>query len=480
MSTVEAVVAALPYEKDPYPPFQYTFDTVEALERLIGAPFPDDFRWYLENIGWRKLDYDHQTILVPRGEYIHALAFEAVENEVFAIGRYNDFIAGREGAFLQGDRKRYFPFARINGGNPQVSLWLLINLNGEDCGAIWAVRSIGHFDKEAPSQPLRIADDLAALLAQIGPEKKLGRVAEKNNEALFARLLADYIAAPRYQPTRAAEPDALIRAVFERPGEIVFDGARNVEYQHRAYGQRMESFEAFAAKAEWYSKEAAGERSLFPGPLRRREIKIGAPRVFDDVYAFNDGKHGFRLVAVDCLVGDGFRLREHYLLHSDQRQWTLLRRHDATIDDVRMKGVGTLAFDATYKWKLKKKVTPAWSELPIELHVDGEEDALTAERIAFIKDVIARAEFKPEFEAHVFELYSGRMYPEFEAMSDDEKAEWQDCYPKLAQPREIWRLLGKKGAIYIRSDREFEIYTDASWDLEHGLTARVADWRIEP
>jgi hypothetical protein len=475
---IESVVAAIRYEKDPYFPFQYSPEEIAELEDCIGKPFPDVFRWYLLNVGWRKIDYDHQTILVRRGDYLHDLQFEAAENQVFSLSGYNDFAEGKEGGLLSHDRRLYFPFGQIKGGNPQIALRLLVSVNDENRGSIWAVRTIGHYGDQNPSQPIRIADDMASFLEQIGPDKKLRPVAERNNEALFERLMADYLASTSTRPTAAADPQTLIMSFFERPGEMIFDGARNLEYQYRVNGQRIENEVEFSEKADWFAKKLPSNPYHAPPPLLRREIKIGAALEFDRTYVFNQRKHNYVTVTVESLVGDNNRLKEEYLLHHGKDGWTMLRRYEGSIGDVRIKDVGTFAFDSTYKWKLKKKFTPAWSERPFELHVSGEEDALTAPRIAFVKEVIGNAAFKPTFEAHVFRLYTETMYPEFEAMPDDEKAEWADCYPKISVPGEIWKLFGKKRSLYVDSDDEFSLAADACWDPEHGLTMAVKQWRI--
>jgi hypothetical protein len=476
---IEKAVAAIPYEKDPYSPFQYSPERIGELEDRIGKPFPDDFRWYLVDVGWRKIDYDYRTILIKRGDYLHDLQFEAAENEVFSLRGYNDFVEGKEGDLLPHDSKLYFPFGQLKGGNPQISLRLLVSLNDGNRGSIWAVQTIGYYGDQEPSQPIRIADDMASFLEQIGPDKKLRPVAESNNEKLFDRLMMDYLAATSITPTTATDPGVLITAFFERPGEMIFDGAHNVEYQHRVNAQRIENEAEFAEKADWFATKLPSNPYHAPPPLLRREIRIGEAQVFDRAYAFNQRQHDYSLVTVQSLVGDSNRLEEEYLLHRGKGGWTMLRRYGATIGDVRVKDVGTFAFDSTYKWKLKKKVTPAWSELPFELHASGEEDALTAARIAFIKELIGNAAFKPVFEAYVFRLYTEMMYPEFEAMPDDEKKEWADSYPKITAPGEIWTLFGKKRAIHVESDDEFSIAADACWDAEHGLTMTVRQWRIE-
>ncbi|MEZ0471556.1 SMI1/KNR4 family protein [Luteimonas salinilitoris] len=476
--TIIQAVERLPYEKDSYAPFRYELEVIERLENLLGGPLPDDFRWYLANVGWRKIEYRKGSLLVPFGEYLQVLAFEAAENQVFAVSGYNDFVRGREGTRLPGEPREYFPFGQIKGGNPHVSLRLLVRLSDEGRGSIWAAHTVAHCDKDEVPEPLRLADDLAGFLSHLDPDRELAPIAERSNNALFNRLLENQLTSQGIEPTTAADPESLLAAFFKTPQTFVFDGARNVEYQYRFYGHGIANAAIFSQKAGWFSRPGDNRSGLFPAPLQRSEIVFGAPRVFDFPLVGSEGKNGFRLLTAESRVGDGFQLTEHFLAHEDEGRWTLVRRHDATIDDVRIKGVGTFTFDATYKWKLKKKVTPAWSELPAELRVEGEEDALNSMRIAFIKEVMARREFKQVFEARGFQIYTGRMYPEFEAMTNDEKEEWADCYPRLARSDEIWQLLGKKLTVTVLSDADFHIHTDAKWDPEHGLTVEVKAWQI--
>lgn len=472
-------VASLPFETSPSFAYQYSEADISSLETVIGRPLPDDLRWYLLHVGWREIVSGQRTILVPRGDYLLEMEFKAVEHSAFVRRQYQEFIAGPEGRRLAHDPRLYVPFGQLRGGgNPQVTLRLLASLNDANRGSIWAVQAIGHFDDQTPPEPIPLGDDLAAVLAQIGPEKKLRPVAEKHNAQLFARLLRDHVAAPAVMPTRAADAQALIKQVFDQPQDMVFDGARNVEYQHRVYDQRFESAAAFAAAAKRFGENLDHNPTLCPPPLHRREIKIAAPQPFQEVHAFSRGKHGFALVAVESVVGDGHRLKEQYLLHQDKAGWTLVRRHAAAIADVKVKGVGTLGFDATEKWVLKKKVTPAWSEIPVTIRVQGEEDALTSARLALVQEIIANAGFKRDVEASVFRLYTQTMYPDFLALPADEKAAWAKSFPEIRTESQIWQLLGKRGEITVEGDDRFTIQFDASWDPEHGLSLRVQDWTI--
>ncbi|GJD96044.1 SMI1/KNR4 family protein [Methylobacterium iners] len=422
MTEIEAAVAAIPYEDAYGTPERYTDDAITACEQQVGRPLPPMLRWYLTNVGWRKLAYDHRSILVPDAAYLCLLAFEGADHQVFAQHHYEEYLTRNEGGLLPHDKAAYLPFGMLTGGRGRTaSLRLLISLNDDDHGSIWAVKPFAFFGNWSPSQPLRLADDFAAFLRQIGPADRLGPVADANNEALFERLVDRYLASRTVEPTSAPTAEALMRTFFERYADMIFDGARNVEFQHRAYGHPYEDERAFAIDANRFGIELRATSAWMPGPLQRRDIRIGQPELFDRIYAYRTGEHRLRIVTIDSVVGDGHRLREEFLLHHDPdaASWTMLRRLEATIDDVRVKGVGTFTFDATEQWRLKKKIRPAWSELPATLHVAGDEGALTRARIAFVEDILRREDFKPILEAHVFDLYTRVAYPEFEAMPEE-------------------------------------------------------------
>ncbi|MBW6423769.1 hypothetical protein KX729_20115 [Rhizobium sp. XQZ8] len=478
---IENVVAGLPYEKEPFFPFRYEEETIKACETAVGQPFPEDLRWYLANVGWREIDYDHRAILVREGDYLYLLNFEKVTNQVFAEDNYTGYVSRNEGGSLPGDPARYFPITEIKGEmNPQVSFRVLVSLNDADRGSVWLVRPIGHFGDQTPSEPIRIADDLAGFLEQVSSRRKSEPVAEKNNSALFKRLFDDYLKAPAVPPTSAGDIETLLHAFFDNRENTLFDGARNVEFNRHIQAQRFENAEKLSAVAELLAREMP--TSAFHGStaVRRGNIKIGKAAAYDAAFAADRLTPGFMTVPVKSLVGDGMKMKEEYLLFHDagSKQWTIVRRLESAIGNVKVPGVGTFAYDSTYKWHLKAKVQPAWSELKAELNVDGEEDALTAGRIEFIKEIVAKAEFRPILEDDVFRLYRDRYYPDFEAMDEDEKKDWAKDFPAIADSSEVWRLFKKKSRIHVESDRVFTVWLDAGFDPEHGLEVRVEDWTI--
>ncbi|MFN7976432.1 MAG: hypothetical protein U0166_29545 [Acidobacteriota bacterium] len=477
MSRIESIVAGLHFEKDAGSSCQYPVEIVSACEALVGCPFPEDVRWYLVHVGWRKLDFDHRSMLVRNGDYIYELQFEGAEHQAFCESRYASYLENDEGELLPYDARRYFPIGKIEGEiNPRVTLRLLVNLNDEDRGSIWGVaprRSLG----DPPSTPIRMAGDLATLLEQIGSTRERHAIATKNNDALFERLLAAYLAKPKVVPTSGEDPAALIRFFHDSRVRTIFDGARNVEYARYASGKRFET----AAQVEACARICAVElpKSAAQGsPILRRAVQAGEPVTFDRLFGFDN--ESYFVVSVGSTIGDGVRLKEEFLLYHDQptRLWTIVLRLTSEIDEVKVKGIGTFAYDATSRWQLKKKVTPAWSNLKASLHVDGFEDALTERRIDFVRTIIAKAELRPVFEGHVFKLYRERIYPDFEAMPDDEKKDWKKAYPKLDGPRGIWTLFGNRAAIHVEDDTTFSLDVDARFDPEHGLSVRVRDWQI--
>jgi hypothetical protein len=416
MQKIESVVAGIPYENGP---LKYSHEVVSEIEALTGKPFPEDFRWYLLNIGWQKIAFDYRKILVPNGEYIYALQFEGVEHQTFAIHRYKLHLEANPAEPL------YYPFGKIEGEiNPAVSFQLLISLEE---GSVWACRK----DK------FKIADSFSQFLEQTGASDAS---AKKNNEALFSRLLENYQGVP---PTTAAGPEQLF-SLFLSNNQAVIDGVSNVVFLRHDVGLRIENEQQFKERVEVFTQ--MNNPSWLLGNILRRDMKVSAPELHN--------QPNYYLVTVDSIVGDKNQLKEKFLMHMQDAQWTMIRRYQATIDDVKIKGVGTFSFDSTYKWELKKKVTPSWSELKVNLHVDGEEDAMTASMIAYIQEVLNKADFRPVIEAYIL----------------------KDAGTTAAN---IWSVLGNDAEIYIDSDHAFHFHADCPWDEEHGITVRVKDWEIQ-
>ncbi len=482
MSRIEDAVAAVRYEKDPCYPYRYDQETVDEIEAMVGRPLPEDMRWYLLNVGRLGLEYDHNSLLVRRGEALLNLRFKGVEDQVFAKSRYGHFLERKEGGLLPGDMAHYYPLCDIEGETyPSVSLRLLIDLNdGASYGSIWGVRPIGYYDDQTPSQPIRIADDLAAFLGQIGSERSLRDKAEKHNEALFKRLFGDYLAAPASSPTDAADGESLLQHFFAHREETRFDGLRNVELDHYVRGRRFETAQELTESVETLATSLPTNPFHGSTGVHRQNIKFGRPEAYSAGFGSDRLTPGFTSLTVTSTIGDGLKFSETYLLFQDRKAgvWTILRRLDGVIANVKIKDVGTFGFDSTYKWHLKKKVTPAWAEFRSELTVDGEEAALTPQVIAFIQEISGKAEFRSVFEEHVFRLYKDRYYPDFEAMDAEEKKDWAKDFPDIANPSAIWSLFGKKASIHVHGENAFTLRVDAGFDPEHGLDLRVEDWRI--
>lgn len=482
MSRIEDTVGRARYERDPYYSYRYDAETVDAIEALVGQPLPEDIRWYLLNIGSWKFEYDYSAVLVARGDALLNLRFKGVEDQVFFKSRYEHYLDRREGARLPGNPALYYPLCEISGEfRPSVTLRLLVDLNeGEDFGSIWGVRPIGYHDDQTPSKPIRLADDFATFIEQVGSERNLQAKAEKNNEALFKRLFASEIKKPSVIASSASTPEILLQGYFDRREETIFDGARNVEFDHYVSGRRFETSEDIKKSAIASGHEMPTNAFQSSTAVVRRAIRFGVPTPYNGGFVGQKLSKGFMTKTVKSTIGDNLTFDEQYLLYYDAKSglWTIVRRLEGTIKDVRVKGIGTFGFDTTYKWHLKKKVAPVWAEFKCELHVGGEEDALTAEVIELITEILNKASFRKIFEDHVFHIYRERYYAEFEAMDAEEKKDWIKDFPQISSSQEIWPLLGRKASIQVYGGRSFTIQVEAGFDPEHGLNIRVENWKI--
>lgn len=467
---MESIIAHIPYEPSPSFPYQYTNEIISKCESLTGTPFPEDLKWYLQNTGWRRITNGNRSLLIPNGEYLYCLQFEAAEHQAFIINRYRQHLENNTGNALPYQKNGYFPFGKISGEiNPAVSYQLLISLNPENYGAVWAIISNNVSDKNIQlPPPYKIADSFTLFLQQISSEHVAKPIAQKHNEALFLKLIKKQLENQHTLPTKASGPSELLHIFLENTTPTIVDGIRNVEFQYRSNSQRIESAQQFTERVHAFTTMQTPSWQH----LQRQEINTGAPQLYEVGYS-SWNKNEYYLVNVNSIVGDKNQLKEVFLLHHDATtsQWTFVRRFQSLLDEVKIKGVGTFTFDDTYKWELKKKVIPAWSALPAAIHVDGEEDAMSAARISYIKEVLSFAGFKPLLEAFIFSQYQAA----YNVMPDDEKT----GYPVTTSPPGVWSLLGKSINVYIDGNDTFHLHTDCKWDDEHGITVNVKNWQLQ-
>ena len=405
MNKIESVVAGMKYEPVPSFPYQYTNEVITAAEQLAGKKFPEDFKWYLLNVGWRKLAYDYRSILVPTGGYIYTLQFEGAEHQTFSLNRYKQYLENNNGAELPFENRFYYPFGKIEGEiNPAVSFQLLVNLNKEYYGTIWAIKSFNYNDKLPAPSPMYLADNLASFLQQINADARLRPVAAETNKALFLDMLEEQLAKPDVFTTRAASAEQLLRLFLANDQPFNVNAIRNVEFQHLDNALRVENRQKLQERIDAFSDITHSYR--LARPLKRSKTTVSAPVLLERSRFFNWGNDNYYLVDVESMVGDNNVLKESFLLYQDieKSQWSMIRRYQASIDDVKIKEIGTFSFDVTGKWMLKKMVTPAWSQLPAVFRIEGEEDALTGPLITFAKEILDKADFKPVLEAFIFRI----------------------------------------------------------------------------
>jgi hypothetical protein len=420
MQRIENLILRLKFEGEPYSPYKYDEAVIVTLEDTLGISFPEDLRWYLLHIGWRKINFGEACLLVQKGAYLYNLEFRGVDHQTFAPSRIKD---GR------------FFFGEVSGElNPGVYAKLFID-------------STGVYVMFKDDVVVKLADSFTDFFALLKSKDEQARIAKPHNQALLDSIIADYIASGAYRRTLATSAEALMQQFFTDQPNVVIDSIQNILYTMRD-GFRIESAEDFLHRAKLY-QETSRNPYWFPQHLERKELQIGAATEIP--YA----SHYYR-IPVTSIVGQESNLQETFLLYKDPTtaQWSLLRRDNATIPEVKIKKLGTFTFDSTYKWSIKTKVTPKWSELKATIHIDGEEDALTSTRITFVKSILDNADFKPILEAECRRIMG------------------------LAPDANVWSHLGKKLSVYVKSDDTFHIHVETDWDEEHGITLRVKQWEL--
>lgn len=244
---------------------------------------------------------------------------------------------------------------------------------------------------------------------------------------------------------------------------------------------RNESFVTAAdvrKSGDFYTVAARDSPYIGIPHLARDGVQIDAPVPFEGPRLLGT-QHGLAVIRVQSVIGTAIPFEENYLMHRTENGWSIVRRLEAKIDDLTVKGVGTFAFDQREGWHLKRKIRPAWSDVPFDVNIQGREDALTKDKIELVRQIKTDAAFRDSFEGELFAHYTEVARPGFEDLPPDERAEWEDAFPTITSPFEIWGLIDKQRSIFIDGDGTVTITVDTHFEPEHGYTRRIDAWAMK-
>ena len=273
---IELEISKIPLEKEPSLPFQYTAEIVGDIEKIIGQPLPDDFKWYLLNIGWRKIAFGFRSFLLKPAGYIYNLKFESVVHQAFSISQLNQLQENNNSKFLPEKGKDFFPFGKMEGEiNPSVVYQLLLKLDEDNQASVWAMEALPFSAKGRQPQIIMVATGFINFLQQLISVEKATQIAVKNNDGLFLEMLNDYLKLPRLLPTVLPDYHELMDKIFSTNQPIIIDGARHVEYQYLANSSRVEDFQNFSERALVFENNIS--HTWLVGGLERKEINYSSP-----------------------------------------------------------------------------------------------------------------------------------------------------------------------------------------------------------
>jgi hypothetical protein len=146
-------------------------------------------------------------------------------------------------------------------------------------------------------------------------------------------------------------------------------------------------------------------------------------------------------------------------------------------------------FEREEYWWSKELPCAFWGGESLQIHIDVEdwEPGLTSAQVS-IPDAMLKhqVDFRPEFEAALFNHYKKEIYG-YATYYSPERGEYgaEEITPPIKQSSEIWSLItGPNVWIKYVADNEWDNCTrfvlsfGCQWDDEHGLSIELSDWKI--
>ncbi len=482
---IQTTAAQLPYDEDDTPHL-FTTQEIKEYEHAVGASFPEDFVWYMQNKGTQRLEFEHRYFIDKSQEVPVIRRYEGVEHPYFVLSTYKKYLEKVPADFLPHDQKLYFPFA-VSKGDGRTTSWaagIFINLNSEDRGSIWLV-SHGYFVKERFGNetlppPRRIAENLAVFLNLLSTEDTLEEEVKKAQAETLQKYLHEYIKQGHNTPTEQKDPKKLMYMLFQakKAENFSYNKAYNVAFNFLTSGRAVTGAADFAAQADGYARSY----QPLPGTLHRNKVEIKQVVLFQEEYPYFDYDNtAYHIADASCELPGGIYFTERYVLYKNTATglFSVVRLHESQTKPFSVKKLGKMVYSSgSFGWELQKKLSPAWSKVPLEMQVFGDVDALTPELVAFMQETVTRKNLREKLEVFLYNHYITVDYPEFLAMDEEEQKDRAEAYPKITAPKKVWKLISE-GSLYFEDNKSFNISFYWSPDEEHGINLIVTGDTIQ-
>nr|WP_272212570.1 SMI1/KNR4 family protein [Marinicella sp. W31]MDC2878483.1 hypothetical protein [Marinicella sp. W31] len=167
MRTVQDIAGQLAFADDASSE-AYPVECIAEFEDMIGAPFPDDLRWYLEHFDARKLCEGQRSLRLYLDGYHYVADFEGLPDITKTGKQYHQLCRFVMTETLPYDRRCYFPVGRAMTATMSLCLSLLVSLHPLNVGTVWGVSTlVGRH----PLEPVLLAQDFTAFLQMIEPTR---------------------------------------------------------------------------------------------------------------------------------------------------------------------------------------------------------------------------------------------------------------------------------------------------------------------
>ena len=464
--------------------FSYEDTIPNALEIL-----PKDYIWYLKNYGSRTVRTMEYRVNVDR-DTSYIVPFQGLVEPQNACQQYRyQTCTGSYNFRLEDDvyvlDTKFLPITLEDEGK------MLVLDFKDKVGTVWQFPSLLDCHTHGLAyQPSLVAGNFTEFLSFLKPSQwssyfkdtllqqgyqetdKISNVWKKNirtAEEIFYAVLKNYENNTKTNYIEFKNENDFLTTLIEEPEKITINEPRAVELFYLSFNWNV--------KNETDLKESIQKIQKLKSILaRKREYCKLSPLEQHTNTGFSTigTNHNFYKTILNSTM-NGLQCKETFVLYKNPttQYLSFIKRIQIEKEDLKLKGIGTFEFD--YSWSSKRKKKTKWSEIPATIYLNQFEEDFIEDYINFIKQTINDNAFKEKLEQFIFDHYHKNYYSEFLAMTDNAKEYFEDGYPKIKSPSEIWQLLGDEFDMHFIDNQTVEIQFQYLPDNEHGLALNVTN-----
>ena len=454
---------------------------------------PKDYIWYLENYGSRTLrNMEYQVQVDKDSTYIVAFDGLAAPSSAAQKFRYHTCTGSYAYRLKEDDvyilDAKFLPITSENDGK-----MLVLNIK-DNVESIWQFPSKEDCLKyDLNYEPSLVADNLSSFLTLLKPSQwssffketllkqgyketeELSNIWKKNilsAKEQFYNSLEEYEKNHTLNYTEFKDVNEFLTLLNTEPESITFNEPRAVELLY------LNNFKTNSAlEVEENIKKI---RKLKSNLNIKRLSSIIKPleQFTNNSHGYLGTDHNFQKTTLKSTI-NGLQSEEDFVFYQNPNTQLLsfVKRAEIRIEDIKIEGIATFEYDTT--WSSKKAQNIKWSKIPATLYLNPSAEDFTEEYYDFIRQTINQTSIKEELEQLIFDHYQKNDYPEFLEMSETDKEFFEDCYPNVSSPNEIWKILGVEFDIRFINHTTYDLLFEYGPDDEHGLTVNCTNGKFQ-